>query len=145
MAKTAKKLAALATSADPVAAAVSLIVFALSVAGVPSRLGLDNAAVTAIGSAVILVAAAGRAIVAWWRGVKVSLQDPIAAALSAVILALSILGVPNAAEIDADTIAILASSIVSIATMNRAQKSSAVAAVAAKPDPTTEDRDTAKP
>lgn len=127
----ATPLQALSRSPDPAAAAVSIIVFVLSLAGLPERLGLSNAAVTAIGSAVIFVAAAIRAVVRWRSGDKVGLQDPIAAALSAVLFALSLFGLPDLAKVDANTIATLASSIVMLATMKRATHALAKAEPAA--------------
>lgn len=105
------KKTATPTSADPIAAIVSIVVMMLSALQIPEALHMTAAQVTGIGSAVVLVAGAGRAIWHWRRGEVVNLQDPIAAALGGIVLTASIFGLPNAAEIDGSTIAMIASAI----------------------------------
>lgn len=111
--------------ADPIAAAVSLIVFVLSTAKIPERLGLTADATVGIGAAVVAVAGAVRGYLRYRKGEEVALQDLFAAAIGLIFGALSLAGVPNMMEMDPNTIAMLASALVTILTVRRSVKPAA--------------------
>lgn len=100
---------------DSLAAIVCAIVFVLSAAGIPTALGLSAAATSAIGAAVVLSAAAVRGGLRMRKGEEVALQDLLAAAIGAILFALSLAGLPNALAIDANGIAMAGSALATAA------------------------------
>jgi hypothetical protein len=114
-------IAALAKT-DPLAAIVCLVAFVLSAAGIPSKLGLSPATTSAIGSAVVFTAAAGRGYLRYRKGEEVALQDLFATALGAILFLLSVAGVTNAIALDSDTIAMIGSGLATLAAGQRARK-----------------------
>ena len=125
--KTEAPIPVVGTKADPIATLVCGIVFVLAALHVPEALELTTAQVTGIGSTVVLLASAGRAIWHWFKNEVVSLQDPIVAALGGLVLLASAFGLPNASEIDPNTIAMLASGITGVLTHLRGARAKAAA------------------
>ena len=111
------------TVADPIAAAVSMLMGLAFASGLPSRFGVSTAMLLAVGGAFVTAASLGRAIWHWRRGEVVALQDKIAAALGAAIAIAAAAGLP-VNEMSPDLVGTAAATIATIFTTRRAVKKS---------------------
>lgn len=94
---------------DAVYTAICAVILILSMLHVPQRLGLTSAAVAAIGSSVVALAAIARAIVDRRAGEPVAMADLAAIAVSTIIGAATAMGYEISAS--PDDVAVLGSMI----------------------------------